>query len=464
MNIKNLISLLTGVLISLSTLGQTPQVADPSLLTAKADSLLQQGISFGEVVGWTAGIYADGKILWEGGAGYRDREKSLAASPEMIHRTASIAKPMTAIAVLQLVEQGKIDLDQPIQTYLPEFPQKPEGTITVRYLLTHTSGINAYKNRLDMVSFKEYSSHLHAMEKFQDRKLVGEPGKVYQYTTYGYVVLGAIIEKVSGQSYDTYMEEYVWKPAGMNHTSPEKHKTALENKSMLYKNIKGKLKDDLNTNISVKVAGGGLQTTVGDLLRFGAAIISHKLVKAETLEMMLQNPGIRPKAAGNPYGMGWFLYNTDPENRIIGHSGAQAGTSTQLLIMPDRGVVIACLSNTRNSNAGGLTWQLLDFVQREEELKKPLMKSISLSPQAMDRFTGQYDFGKGGVLTIRRKGNQLYSDLNQFKGLRIYPASERMVFYRNTPAHFEFDLDEEGSIVKTTYIQNGKEYYPKKIK
>ncbi len=459
---NNLISALTGILL-IALQSSFAQVSNYPLVIAKADTLLQQGISFGEVVGWTAGIYADGNILWEGGAGYLDRENDLTATPQMIHRTASIAKPMTAIAILQLVEQGKIQLDEPIQTYVPEFPKKPEGKITVRHLLTHTSGINAYKNRLDGISFKEYNSHLHAMEKFQDRDLVGEPGNVYQYTTYGYVVLGAIIEKVSGMRYEDYMKQNIWEPAGMLHTSPEKHKVEVENKSKLYKRKKGKLKDDINTNISVKVAGGGLQTTAGDLLRFGEAVISNKLIEANTLEMMLQDPGIRPKEAGNPYGMGWFLYNTDPDNRIIGHSGAQAGTSTQLLIMPDQGIVIACLSNTRGSYAWGLTWQLLELVQNPEALEQPLMKRVELPRAALDKFVGSYDFGKSGTLKIKRKGDQLYSYLNQFKGLKLYPASKNMIFYRNIPAYFNFEFDDQGEIVKTSYTQDGKTFHPKKI-
>ena len=466
MNISKFLSIAIGIILGtfLFVNAQVKQITDPSLLKAKADSLLQQGISFGEVVGWTAGIYADGKILWEGGAGLRDRDRGLAAGSNMIHRTASIAKPITAVAILQLVEQGKIDLDEPIQTYLPEFPQKPEGTITVRHLLTHTSGINAYKNRLDMVSFKEYDNHLHAMGKFQDRDLVGEPGKVYQYTTYGYVVLGAILEKVSGMGYEAYMQQFVWGPAGMKHTSAERHKVALENKSRLYRSKKGKLKDDTNTNISVKVAGGGLQTTVGDLLRFGEGVISHRLIQAKTLDLMLQNPGIRPKEAGNPYGMGWFLYNTDPENRIIGHSGSQAGTNTHLLIMPDQGIVVACLSNTRRSNAGGLAWQLLDLVRNPRSLEKPLRKKIELSEEALDRFVGAYAFENGEVLKVTRKGSQLYSHFNAFKGLPIYPANESMVFYRNVDGYIECKWDADGAVEKASYTQNGREYNLKRLK
>ena len=438
------------------------------LIGAKADTILNQGIDFGDHMGWAAGVYASGKILWEGGAGLRDASAKLPAGPDMIHRIASIAKPMTAIAIMQLVEQGKIDLDAPLQTYVPEFPKKPEGTITVRQLLTHSSGINAYKSRLDGFTFKEYPTLLEAMGRFQDRKLVGTPGKVYQYSTYGYVVLGVVIEKVSGLTYEEYMKTYVWEPAGMKFTEPEKHKVPVENKSRLYRlTKKGKLKSDLNTNISMKVPGGGLHSTVGDLLRFGEAVIEGKLVSPQTLEQMMENPGIRPKEAGNPYGMGWFLYDTDPDRRVIGHSGGQVGTTTQLMILPDQGVVVACISNTRGGNNWGkvvnFTWKMIDCITEEDALTKPIWKPKSISVEAKDRLTGKYDFGKGGILEIRRKGDQLYSDLNQFKGIKLYPASESILFYRNTDAHFEFVFDEEGKIAKTVYTQQGKEYFPERL-
>lgn len=447
---------------------QSLSLEEIGLLASKADTLLDQGIEFGEHAGWTAGVYAEGEIQWEGGAGLRDVSAGLPAEPHMIHRIASIAKPMTAVAIMQLVEQGKIDLDAPLQSYVPEFPQKPEGTITVRHLLTHTSGINAYKSRLDGFTFKEYPTLLEAMGRFQDRDLVGTPGQVYQYTTYGYVVLGVVIEKVSGLNYEEYMKKYVWEPAGMKNTQAEKHKVAMDNKSQLYrKTKKGKLKKDLNTNISMKVPGGGLQSTVGDLLRFGEALLEGKLIDPQTFETMMEDPGIRPKEAGNPYGMGWFLYDTDPERRVIGHSGGQAGTTTQLMILPDQGVVVACISNTRGGgnwgNVMNFTWKMIDYVIEEGAIDKPLWKQVSISTEAMDRLTGKYDFGKGGILALKRKGDQLYSDLNQFKGIKLYPASESILYYRNVEAHFTFELDPQGKVAKTIYTQQGKEYSPKKL-
>ena len=456
-----------ALIFSLTILNsQSLFIENPEDLKAKADILIQDAIKFKEHVGLSAGIYANEQLLWSNGAGFQDEEQQIPASAQMVHRIASISKPMTAVAILQLVEQGKLDLDVPIQNYVPEFPKKPQGTITTRHLLQHSSGIPHYKSKLDGFSLKEYENLLTAIGRFQGRDLVGTPGEVYKYTTYGYVVLGVIIEKVSGLSYENYMRKHVWEPAGMLHTSVEKKNVAVANKSKLYRGTdKGKVKKDLNTNLSMKVPGGGLQSTAEDLLRFGEAILNNTLLKAETLELMLEDPGIRPKEAGNPYAMGWFLYSKEEGNRIIGHSGAQAGTSTQLMILLDQKAVVAVISNTRGQwgRVFNMSWQMIELIRSPEARVKPAQKTISISIAAMDRLTGQYDFGKGQLLTISRKGKQLYSKLNKYPPLKLFPETEQKLYYRDANAYFEFELEGD-EIVKTIYVQNGKRMEPKKIK
>jgi CubicO group peptidase (beta-lactamase class C family) len=309
-------------------------------------------------------------------------------------------------------------------------------------------------------------SLVEAMDRFKDRDLVGSPGKVYQYTTYGYVVLGVIIQKLSGMPYEGYMKKHIWEPAGMNTTSVENKSTTYPNKSALYKvTDKGELKKDYDTNLSIKVPGGGIQSTAGDLLRFGQALIDNTLLKKETLEQMMEDPQIRK--GGNPYGMGWFLYGkSDSENgRVIGHSGSQAGTSTQLLILLDKGIVVSCMSNTRGQwgKIFNMCKQLVNLTVFPEERAKPLNKIIAMSTTDLDRFLGKYRFENGEILSIKRKGNQLYSDLNQFKGVKLYPESETRIFYRDVDAYFEFERDTIGEIVKTTYSQGERQFSLEKI-
>ena len=288
-----------------------------------------------------------GKSYGSTGVGFRDVKHQIAADSNMLHRIASIAKPMTAVAMMQLVEQGRLNLDKPIQEYLPTFPIKPKGTITVRHLLNHSAGIRAYKNGKEGFPTTHYPTLQDALRIFQEDALLFEPGKGYQYSTYNYVVLGAILESLTGQIYETYMNKNVWEPTGMSCTTIEKFGHQYAHKAQLYqKGKKGKFKSDRQTDLSSKIPGGGLQSTIGDLLRFGAAVYHDQLIKRGSLDQLIADTGL--KTEGNPYGMGWYIYGKKdgPNGRIIGHSGSQSGTSAQLLIFLDHGIVVACFANS----------------------------------------------------------------------------------------------------------------------
>ena len=254
---------------------------------ANADAMLDICARSGEMAGVVAGFYQEGEVLWQGSAGYANMEDKRKADKNMLHRIASISKPMTAIAIIQLYEQGKIGLDDPVTKYLPYFPIHKKGIITIRHLLNHSSGIKAYKNSKEGFPTTNYPTLKEAIEVFQDRKLAHVPGTAYKYTTYGYVVLGAVIEKASGMSYRAYTKKYVWTPAEMHQTDVEIFGEEYPNKADLYKlNEDWTITPDLKTNLSVKAPGGGIQSTVEDLLNFGKAILEHKLIKESSFELM----------------------------------------------------------------------------------------------------------------------------------------------------------------------------------
>lgn len=445
---------------------QTFTIKESSLMASKADTLLNDAIYHKEHMGITGGIFADGKVVWTGGAGYRDQKANAPANKDMVNRIASISKSMTAVAIMQLVEKEKLDLDASLQTYVPDYPKKPQGEITVRHLLTHTSGVPHYKGDLDSFSWREYDNLRKAMKRFQKRDLKGVPGQVYHYTTYGYVLLGLVIENCSGLSYEDYMKKHIWDVAGMHNTSVEKKKVEVAHKSRFYKmSKKGKLKRDIKSNLSMKVPGGGIQSTAGDLLKFGQALIENKLISKQTMEKMFYNPKIRE--GGNPYIMGFFLYADDERGRIIGHSGSQVGSSTQFMILLDKGIVVSAMSNTRNTWAQvhNLCWQLIDMSLKKESRDRPIKRAMAASSSTMDRFIGTYDFGEGQILTISRNGDQLYSNMNDYPTLKLFVQNDSTIFYRAYDAYFKFEMDDQNSrVVKTTYVQGDEEINPTKIK
>ena len=318
------------------------QAADPLI---GLQQILDKDIKDGQYAGVVTGIDIGEEVMVVT-AGFRDVKTKTPFERLTLNRIASISKSMTAVAALQLYEQGKLDLDEPIATYLPAYPKQHASRITTRQLLLHSSGIGAYKSGKEAQNKREYASLTEAATVFQDRDLVDEPGNAEHYTTYGYVVLGMVIEAVSGQSYEDYMEEHIWAAVGMENTGVEHLEESYENKSSFYyRTNKGKIRLSTTNNLSNRIPGGGLYSTVDDLLKFGRAVLDHRLISEGTSTMMLEKPGLAYD--GNPYGMGWFLYGENPDlGEIYGHTGEQTGVSSVLLIMPDKDAVVVVMSNT----------------------------------------------------------------------------------------------------------------------
>ncbi len=323
--------------LSVSPYAQSAKLAD------NAQAFLNDAVDNGHCVGIAAGVMKADSLHWIGQRGDADQEQGNTYTPQTIGRTASIAKPMTAIAILQLVEQGKLKLDDKVADYLPEFKDGIKASITVRHVLQHAAGFRGYGNNKERNNETDYPSFTAAMQVFINDELLFIPGKGYSYTTFGYTVLGAVIEKASGSSYEDFLRTNVWEPAGMHNTSVEKFKQPTPGRSNIYHQKKpGKIKAIEFANHSDRIPGGGIQSTVEDLLHFGRAILSHKLISPESLQQMTTDSGL--KTEDNGYGMGWYLYAEG--GKVFGHNGEQLGCSSFLLLVPGKKLVVAVMSNT----------------------------------------------------------------------------------------------------------------------
>ncbi|MEM9936709.1 MAG: serine hydrolase domain-containing protein, partial [Bacteroidota bacterium] len=209
----------------------------------------------------------------------------------------------------------------------------------------HTSGIPQYQSGKEAQNKTHYSSLEEAMTVFQDRSLLFEPGSGFFYTTYGYVVLGRILEVASGLSYEELMQSRIWDRAGMENTGIENIGTSYENKSCLYHKDKKKAKESKQNDLSNRIPGGGFYSTLEDVMKFGNALLEGKFISDSMFQQMTTNQ--YAKKEGNPYGLGWYLYAPAPnENLVIGHSGEQTGVSAQLMIIPKSNTVVVVLANT----------------------------------------------------------------------------------------------------------------------
>ncbi|NQZ43035.1 MAG: beta-lactamase family protein [Flavobacteriaceae bacterium] len=337
---KRILWVLIGIFTTGSLLGQT------TATEGKLRVLVEKAVQDEKVIGLSAGVLHNDSIVMTASSGYSNAAKAVPFTENTITRTASITKPMTAIAIFQLVEAGKLRLQDRASAYVDGFGEAPLATVTIQQLLQHSSGISQYKGKKEVRNQIEYPTLEDALAIFVERELLFEPGSGFFYTSYGYVVLGIIIEKVSGLSYADYLRKHIFEPSGMTHTSIEHQGQNPAEKALIYHQSKpGKIKEITDHNISDRIPAGGVQSTVRDLLNFAKAVIDHTLVSKGSFELMVTNSGL--KKEGNAYGMGWFLYGDNPNyGPIIGHSGGQLGCSSFLFIAPEHKAASVALSNT----------------------------------------------------------------------------------------------------------------------
>lgn len=273
-------------------------------------------------------------------------------------RIASVTKIFTAVAIMKLAEEGKIDLNAPIQNYLPNFPRQKKGDIKVIHLLRHTSGISHYKGNENR-SFKVYQSQLEACQIFKDRKIKFRPGSKYQYTSYGYTVLGAIIESVSGKKYGQAIKELILNPCNMNQTALDNRNTVNENWAELYRLEENIIVEDVKNDLSAIYAGGGYVSTPDDMLKFVSAYEKEALVSNKTKKRMILPPIYKNKVIEEHGAIGWNIWRHDTYGQVYHRIGGQSGASALLIVYPEIQVAIAITANRPGLQS---IWKINDYL------------------------------------------------------------------------------------------------------
>ncbi len=256
----------------------------PAAVVHQIDQVVEQAREKDHIPAVSIAVAERGVVVLKKAYGVADLENNVPATTESLFRTASIAKSMTAVGALQLVEEGKLNLDVPIQKYCPAFPEKP-WPITTHELLSHTSGIREYQNQ-EIFSTVHYVNMIDGMSFFKNDPLLFEPGTKYAYTTFGYTVVGCVMEGASNEKYFDYMSEHVFKPAGMTHTFVDDVYTIVPHRVAGYSFINGRVINAPLMDSSYKLPGGGLVSTPEDLVHFASAVMMDKLLKPHTVNEM----------------------------------------------------------------------------------------------------------------------------------------------------------------------------------
>ena len=294
-------------------------------------------------------VSVDGETVWSEGFGYANLEHRVPLAPSVKFRVGSISKSMTAAAVAKLVEEGRLDLDVPIQRYVPSFPEKAHP-ITTRQLGGHLAGIRHYQGAENLIR-DPYATVLDGVAIFADDPLLHEPGTAFAYTSYGFNLISAVVEGAAKQPFLDYMREAVFRPVGMRDTVADFVTPIIPGRTSYYvRDAEGRVRNAPFVNNSYKWAGGGLLSTTEDVRRFANAHLDDGFLSEASRKLLFAEQRTRD-GEGVGYGFGWFIRERDDGRRLLSHSGGSVGGTSLMVIEPDTRVVVVGLINlTRADN------------------------------------------------------------------------------------------------------------------
>lgn len=344
--------------LTLTFVARPPEFAIARLTSSELIKALRTKLEKDSAAGQFSGavmLVHNGKTEFSGAYGLADREKKIPNKLNTRFRIGSMNKMFTATSILQLVQAGKIKLEDPLGKYLTDYPNKDVATkVTIHHLLTHTGGTGD-------IFTPEYQAHRLELKTLQDyEKLYGErglkfePGSKWEYSNYGFILLGLVIEKVSGQSYYDYVQEHVFKPAGMTGTGSEPEDVAVPDRSIGYTQMGSPAEWRPNTDTLPYrgTSAGGGYSTVEDLVKFATALLDHKLLNEHYTELLTTGKVETP--AGDKYAYG-FSDSIRDGVRSVGHNGGAPGQNGDLKIYPQLGRIVVALANQDPPAAGRVT-------------------------------------------------------------------------------------------------------------
>ena len=282
-------------------------------------------------------------IVWSEGFGWADVEQRVPVTPLTRFRVGSVSKTMTASGLGLLVERGRVDLDAPVQRYVPDFPEK-RWPVTTRQLGGHTAGIRHYRGN-EMLSAESFPTVASGLTIFAEDTLLFEPETGYAYSSYGWNLLSAVMEGASGRPFLAFMRDEVFEPLELRNTVAEHMDSIIPWRTRYYEQGEdGRLVHAPYVDNSYKWAGGGFLSTPEDLVRFGQAHLRPGFLRAATLAE-LQEPQTLRNGESTGYGIGWRRYPQDDGDQALGHSGGSVGGTTLLLLVPEHDLVVAGVVN-----------------------------------------------------------------------------------------------------------------------
>ena len=417
-------------------------------LTPKFDEYLNALVKQGHFTG-SALAARDGKVIFSKGYGLANAELEAPNTPQTKFRLGSITKQFTAAAILLLQERGKLGVQDPICKYVDACPAA-WSDVTIHHLLSHTGGIPNFTN------FPDYQPKMmmpvttqEMIARFKDKPLDFKPGEKWSYSNSGYFLLGCIIEKAAGESYESFLQKNIFEPLKMTSTGYDHFDTILKNRATGYSLRKGKMVNSAYLDMTQPYSAGSLYSTVEDLFLWNEALYSNKLLSAKSREAMMT-----PIKGDYAYGLG---VQTKSGRKVISHGGGINGFNTFLARFPAEKVTIVVLRNADygSPGPGQISVDLGAIVFGEKYEIPGAAKDVKVDTKIYDAYVGRYELAPDFIITISKESDRLMAQATGQPQIELFPESETKFFLKVIDAKVTFVKDDKGQVTHLILHQAG---------
>jgi CubicO group peptidase (beta-lactamase class C family) len=405
------------------------------------DKVIASAYKSGEP-GATVLVAKGGKVLYRKAFGMANLELDVAMKPEMVFEIGSMTKQFTAISILMLMEQGKLSLTDDVTKFIPDYPTHGHK-ITIHHLLTHTSGIKSYTGMQEWAPlWRKDLTPSEMIDVFKNQPMDFAPGEKNLYNNSAYFMLGYIIEKASGQTYQQFLEENIFKPLQMNNSYYGSHKQIIRNRAAGYQNQDG-FNNAEYLSLTQPYAAGSMLSNVDDLLKWQIAVRDNKLVKNETIQLAFTDFKLND---GKPihYGYGWFL-NEINGSPTIEHGGGIFGYTTNGIWLPKEDVYVVMLTNRDDVGPSDISTRLAAIA-----IGKPYpvaAEGITIKSEFVKNLAGVYEFEDGSIRSIIYEDGVMYSQRQGSSRFKLVPVAENKFAFENSFSTIEFNYNIGGEKV-----------------
>jgi CubicO group peptidase (beta-lactamase class C family) len=389
------------------------------------------------------------EVLLNKGYGSANLEWDVPNSPATKFRLGSITKQFTAASILLLEERGKLNVQDPVKKYMADAPAAWDK-ITIYHLLTHTSGIPSFTGFSEYPKWEPFATApAEEVARFRDKPLDFAPGEKFSYSNSGYVLLGYLLEKVTGGTYEKFVRENIFTPLGMQDSGYDSNSAVIPRRAAGYSPGKDGLQNAGFINMTIPFSAGSLYSTTGDLLKWEQGLFGGKILSAASLKIMTT-------PFKSDYGCGLFVATKDGR-KTIGHAGGIEGFNTQLTYYPDDKLTVVVLANVSGSGPSEIAANLAAAAHGEAVKLQKDRKAITLDPKTLAPYVGTYELAAGVNMLITLERDQLSEKLGGQETFPIFPESETMFFLKVVDAQIEFEKDSKGAVTDLILHQGGRD-------